>query len=113
MRMRTLVRGGAVVAIAAGLTLAAPAAFADHTHVRVLGNGQCVVISPDGGEKYVELPRAALENHAGASLPANRTHPLHVLVHLGEPGQHGEIYVLGSADAVANCAGYVNRAVPE
>jgi hypothetical protein len=106
------VRAGAVLAITGGLTLGAPAAFADHTHVRVLGNDQCVVISADGGEKYVELPQAALENHAEASLPANRRHPLHVLVHLGEPGRHGEIYVLESALVEANCADYVNRVIP-
>ncbi|SOC56329.1 hypothetical protein [Ornithinimicrobium cerasi] len=89
-----------------GLLLLAGAgtAHADHTHVRVLGNGQCVVLAADGGEKYVQLPHAD-------SFPENRRHPLHVNVHLGEPGtRHGEgvVFVRGSADDLAHCDGYVN-----
>jgi hypothetical protein len=76
-------------------------AFADHTHVMATGNGRCVVLAPDGGEKYVELPHAD-------EFAENRRHPLHVNVHLGEPGSHGGIWVHGSAGDLANCNGYVN-----
>jgi hypothetical protein len=83
-----------VVLLAIGTLLAgaAPAA-ADHTHFRVVGNGQCVLLAPDGGEKYVQLPHAD-------QYPANRQHPLHVNVHLGRPGQVGDIYVAYGADGV-------------
>jgi hypothetical protein len=97
---------------AGGLVMSATPAAAAHVHFRVLGNGQCVLIAPDGGEKYVELP------HAG---PGPR-HPLHVNVHLGEPGdprepgEHGRIFVAydaqGNLTAVAAdlCGGeFVNR----
>lgn len=86
------------------LLAGAGAAQADHTHVRLLGNGQCVVLAADGGEKYVELPHAQ-------EFPENRRHPLHVNVHLGNPGtRHGEavVFVQGSAGDLENCQGYVN-----
>jgi hypothetical protein len=73
------------------LVVAATPAAADHTHFRVVGSGQCVLLAPDGGEKYVQLP------HADA-YPPNRQHPLHVNVHLGQPGEVGEIYVAYGAD---------------
>lgn len=82
----------------------ASAAQADHTHVRVLGNGMCVVLAADGGEKYVQLP------HADA-FPENRRHPLHVNVHLGQAGtRQGEpvVFVQGTPGDLDNCDGYVN-----
>lgn len=82
---------------------AAPA-MASHTHVRMTGNGSCVVLAAHGGEKSVQLPHADV-------FPENRQHPLHVNVHLGEPGtRQGEavIWVQGSAGDLANCNGYVN-----
>ena len=95
--------------ICAALLLGAAPASADHTHFRVLGSGQCVLIAPDGGEKYVHLP------HADDFVP-NRQHPLHVNVHLGQPGQVGGIYVAYGADGVLTadalrlCGGtFVNR----
>jgi hypothetical protein len=78
------------VAAASVLLPASPAA-ADHTHFRVVGSGACVLLAPEGGEKYVQLPHA--EDYA-----ANRRHPLHVNVHLGRPGQVGQIYVAYGAD---------------
>lgn len=94
---------GAVLATAAiaGSTIAltATAAGATHTHVRHVGNGSCVVLGGDGHEDEVVLPAVV----AGA-YPATRQHPLHVLVHMGEPGQHGTIQVLG-ADT---CTDFVN-----
>ena len=93
------------VPLAVGTVLlgATPAA-ADHTHFRVVGNGECVLLAPDGGEKYVQLP------HADEFAP-NRQHPLHVNVHLGRPGEVGSIYVAYgadgalTADAVRLCGG--------
>jgi hypothetical protein len=80
--------------LAAGAVLlsAAPAA-ADHTHFRVVGNGDCILLAPDGGEKYVQLPHAD-------EYPTNRQHPLHVNVHLGQPGQVGAVYVAYTADGM-------------
>jgi hypothetical protein len=89
---------GAVMVAGAG------AARADHTHVRVLGNGACVVLAANGGEKYVQLPHAE-------EFPPNRRHPLHVNVHLGQAGtRQGEavVFVQGTAGDLANCASYVN-----
>ncbi|MGQ0848928.1 MAG: hypothetical protein ACT4OP_07385 [Actinomycetota bacterium] len=100
------IRTTVLVALLSSLALAgsaAPAA-ADHTHVRMTGNGACVILAADGGEKYVSLPHAD-------TFAENRQHPLHVNVHLGEAGvRRGEtvIWVAGSVGAVANCNGYVN-----
>jgi hypothetical protein len=82
------------VPLAVGTVLlgAAPAA-ADHTHFRVVGSGDCVLLAPDGGEKDVHLP------HAG-EFASNRQHPLHVNVHLGRPGEVGSVYVAYGADGV-------------
>ena len=98
----------APLAAAAVLVPASPAA-ADHTHFTVVGNGGCVLLAPDGGEKDVQLPHA--DEYA-----ANRQHPLHVNVHLGQPGQVGQIYVAYGADGVLTadaqrlCGGvFVNR----
>ncbi len=96
------------VAAASVLLPASPAA-ADHTHFRVVGNGACVLLAPEGGEKYVQLP------HAG-DYAANRQHPLHVNVHLGRPGQVGQIFIAYGADGVLTpeaqrlCGGsFINR----
>ena len=102
-----------IVAIAslplAGLFLGVPAAHADHTHFRVLGSGECVLLAPDGGEKYVQMPHAD-------EFAANRQHPLHVNVHFGQPAEVGQIFVAYGADgtltsdALRLCAGeFVNR----
>lgn len=59
-----------------------------------------------GQEKYVELPYGE-----EVGFPEGRRHPLHVNVHLGEPGtRQGEavIFVLGSTEAEEHCEGYVN-----
>jgi hypothetical protein len=96
------------LATVAVLVPASPAA-ADHTHFRVVGNGGCVLLAPDGGEKYVQLPHAD-------EYPANRQHPLHVNVHLGRPGEVGQVYVaygadgVLTADAIRLCGGtFINR----
>ena len=66
-------------------------ASATHTHSMKTGSGSCVLLAHNGGEKNVSLPHAN-----GAD---NRRHPLHVNVHLGEPGAGGhiEIGVAGTA----------------
>lgn len=79
-------------------------ASATHTHVRMTGNGACVVLAGGGGESAVQLPHAD-------EFAENRRHPLHVNVHLGEPGtRKGEsvVWVKGSDADRANCVGYVN-----
>jgi hypothetical protein len=60
-------------------------ASATHTHSMETGNGSCVLLAQNGGEKDVTLPHAT-----GAD---NRRHPLHVNVHLGEPGAGGHIKI--------------------
>lgn len=100
----------AVVPLAiGGLVAVAPAAHADHVHFRVTGSGSCVLLAPDGNEKYVQLPTAD-------AYPENRRHPLHTQVHLGRPGEVGPIYVAYThdgtltADALQRCPdGFVNR----
>ncbi|HSK25704.1 MAG TPA: hypothetical protein VK894_02190 [Jiangellales bacterium] len=89
MRRTALV--AAVPIAAAGLLALAPAAHADHVHFRVTGSGQCVLLAPDGNEKYVQLPNAD-------GFPENRRHPLHTQVHLGRPGEVGQVYVAYTAD---------------
>ncbi len=103
--LRALIVLGVVTA--ASLAAAAPA-HADHIHFRVVGNGQCVLLAPDGGEKDVVLP------HADA-YPENRRHPLHVNVHLGRPGEVQTVmvaYANGTMTAAARdmCGGtFLNR----
>lgn len=83
--------------------MAGPAA-ADHLHVLLLGNGQCVILAEHGAERFVQLPHAD-------DFDANRRHPLHVNVHLGEPGTRHDaqvIWVKGSQGDLDNCDGYIN-----
>jgi hypothetical protein len=104
---RTL--GVGVLATAMSLA-AASSALATHTHVMVVGNGLCVVIAENAGEENVALPSSVFEANPNVDIAATegRSHPLHVLVHQGVPGEHGEIYVYGSAEANAACwAGYI------
>lgn len=99
-------------ALVAALALStAGSAFATHTHARVVGNGQCVVIAENAGEENVVLPGAVFEHNPYAEAqPAGRQHPLHVLVHLGRAGEVGSLFVYESAAGNAACAaGYVNR----
>jgi hypothetical protein len=92
---------------------------ADHTHVLILPNGKCAILAADGNEKYLILPSVIFSNNPNVdaddavggldSLPLNRRHPLHVLVHLGVPGADGDIAVMGSAqDPCATRGDYVN-----
>ena len=84
--MKMVIAAG--VATAAALGAATPAS-ADHIHSMEVQEGVCVLLAAGGGEKYVMLPFAD-------ELPENRRHPLHVLVHLGQPGQNFNIGVYGT-----------------
>jgi hypothetical protein len=111
---RALGAAAAASAASALLLLAsAGAASATHTHVKVVGNGGCVVMAEGAGEANVDLPSAVFtHNPHAAGLPQTdgRTHPLHVLVHQGVPGENNELYVHGTDPAKQACAGnYVNR----
>jgi hypothetical protein len=87
MSLRKLLAGG-VIAGCAVVGLAAPSS-ADHVHSKQVGNGSCVLLARNGGERYVQLP-----HHS--TVQANRRHPLHVNVHLGRPGQNFAIGVFGT-----------------
>jgi hypothetical protein len=105
-----------VAAMTAAMLLgSAGVARADHTHVLILPNGKCAILSANGSEKYVILPSVLFANNPNADaddageLPLNRRHPLHVLVHLGVPGADGDIAVMGSdQDPCAATGDYVN-----
>jgi hypothetical protein len=101
----------AVLGAVALLALAASPALASHTHVMLIGNGQCVVLAAHGGEDEVELPLAVFANNPNVDIAPgpDRMHPLHVLVHQGVPGEHNSIAVAGTPAAAALCwAGIVN-----
>jgi hypothetical protein len=97
---------GAVVLLA----LAATPALANHSHVKLLGNGQCVVLAEGAGEDEVVLPPALFAHNPNVDVPATpAAHPLHVLVHKGVPGDTGRYAVYGSPAGNDLChAGYVN-----
>lgn len=107
--MKRLIRPALGAAVL--LTLAVTPALANHSHVKLLGNGQCVVLAANGGEEDVSLPLAVFNHNPNVDIaPAqDRMHPLHVLVHQGRPGEHKSIAVAGTAAAAALCAkGIVN-----
>lgn len=99
---RLTVTAGLVATLAIATT---GATLASHTHVRILGNGQCVILAPDSGEEAVQLPFAD-------GFAPDRQHPLHVLVHFGHAGMAPDgsmrVWVQGSPGDLANCDGYVN-----
>jgi hypothetical protein len=110
---KTLGTAAAASAAAALLLLASSgAAVADHTHVKVVGNGECVVMAEGAGEENVDLPDAVFTHNPNVDIAQaeNRTHPLHVLVHQGRAGENNALYVYGTPDANDACTeGYVNR----
>jgi hypothetical protein len=90
-------RRALVTSACIGAVLLVPAAAAaNHRHVLVTGNGDCVVLAKQGGEPSVTLPEASFNNTTEPVTTAN-PHPLHVHVHRGMPGADGDIAVLGSA----------------
>lgn len=98
--MKKLIAG--TFAMATVLMVGAGTAGATHTHSKQTGNGSCVLLAQNGGEKNVQLPFAT-----GAD---NRRHPLHVLVHLGEPGAGGHITIGVAGSPTDPCPGgnYLN-----
>ncbi|MCY7325830.1 MAG: hypothetical protein LH605_06840 [Microbacteriaceae bacterium] len=42
--------------------------MADHTHVKKIGNGSCVVIVEGSGEGSVELPAAVFDNNPNVDV---------------------------------------------
>jgi hypothetical protein len=101
MRTRKLVVG--LAAGAAAIALSAVPAGASHVHSLQTGSGACVLLAQSGGEKNVQLPFAD-------GLAANRRHPLHVLVHTGEAGQHVSIGVVATASDPCFPSGkYLNK----
>jgi hypothetical protein len=76
-----------------------------------LGNGQCVLLAEEAGEESVVLPLSVFENNPNVDIAATagRMHPLHVLVHLGQAGEHLELAVAGTPAAATLCpSGIVN-----
>lgn len=102
---KSMIVGGLTVAIAAASAL--PAA-AHHTHVRHVGrDGACVVVADGAGEADVVLPEVIFDLGITADPVGGADHPLHVLVHKGQPNQDGagsNWQLAGSND----CTSYVN-----
>ena len=98
---RLAATAASVAIVGSSVALSAGPALADHAHVRHVGNGSCVILGGNGHEGDVQLPAGVADP---GTYPENRRHPLHVLVHKGEPGAHGTIEVLGSD----TCTGFVN-----
>lgn len=113
MNARPAIRAAFVAVATGGLLITlSPAASADHTHAKVVGNDQCVVLAEGAGEEAVVLPLSVFDNNPNVDIAptASRMHPLHVLVHLGQAGEHNALFVYGTpAEAAACAAGYVNR----
>jgi hypothetical protein len=102
----TIIKRSAAGALIAGtvLALGAATAHADHIHSVQTGNGACVLLAHDGGESEVDLPFAT-----DAQVEINRAHPIHLLVHLGRPGQTIAIGVYGAeSDPCFGTGNYVN-----
>jgi hypothetical protein len=100
-----------VLATFAILLFAAAPVSATHSHVRVLGDGTCVILAASGHEDGVVLPDSVFANNPNVdpavSYPDGRRHPLHVLVHIAANGS-GHLLVLGSPADLAACDRYVN-----
>ncbi len=95
----------AAATIMATASLAGAAtAGADHVHSKQTGNGACVLLAQNGGEGLVALPFATPDQ-----VSANRAHPLHLLVHLGGPGNNFAIGVAGTpSDPCFGSGDYLN-----
>lgn len=103
----TIIKRSAAAALIAGaaLLVGAATANADHIHSVQTGNGACVLLAQDGGEGEVDLPFATQ-----AQVDANRAHPIHLLVHLGRPGENFAIgvYRVEGSDPCFGSGDYVN-----
>jgi len=108
--LKKKVVAGAAIALGTVAMWAGPAA-ATHSHVRELPNGSCVVLAQDAGEEDVSLPGAVFSNNPNVDIAptTDRNHPLHVLLHKGEPGEHQTLEVFGSGtDPCLTSGDYVN-----
>ena len=98
MRRTTTLVAGALLIV--GL-VGAPA-LADHDHGMVVGNGDCVLLAGNGAEKHVDLPDAGIDSNPNVrgdwSGNPDRNHPLHVFVHMGQPGADDSIHVYAPGD---------------
>lgn len=93
-----------VVTVAAVGLLGTGAASATHVHSKEVGNGWCVLLAQDGGEKNVALPHAT-----DLQVEKNRAHPLHLNVHLGRPGENFHIGVYNTpTDPCFGTGNYLN-----
>ena len=88
--MKKCIMAAGVAAATAFGVMTTGTASATHIHSMEVRDGVCVLLAAEGGEKYVILPFVD-------DLPEGRRHPLHVLVHLGEPGMNFNIGVYGTA----------------
>ncbi len=99
-KMKRLIVAAGVVLVAT--TGASVTASATHIHSMEVRDGVCVLLAADGAEKLVVLPFAD-------ELAENRRHPLHALVHLGQPGQNLKIGVYRTASDPCLASGeYLN-----
>ena len=96
-----------LVAVSASLALPA-SAVGNHLHSVQTGNGACVVLAQNGGERVVTLPEESFQNTSYVAGMPN-PHPIHVHVHLGAAGGPLEIGVYGTATDPCFASGeYVN-----
>jgi hypothetical protein len=74
------------------------------------GNGQCVLLAVVAGEESVALPLSVFQHNPNVDIAATagRMHPLHILVHLGQAGEHLELAVAGTAAATLCPSGILN-----
>ncbi len=73
-----------------------------------VGNGRCVILAQNGGEENVVLPPSVFEHNPNVDVidpPSNRMHPLHVLVHMGVPGDHNALVVYRTTAGSNLCVG--------
>ncbi len=72
-----------------------------------VGNGRCVILAQNGGEEDVVLPVAVFEHNPNVDVgqTPNRMHPLHVLVHMGVPGDHNALVVYRTTAGSNLCVG--------
>lgn len=104
-RRTTLARIATAAAIIGTMSIVgAGTAVADHVHSKQTGNGDCVLLAQHSAEGDVDLPFATNDQ-----VEANRAHPLHLLVHLGQPGDNLAIGVAGTgSDPCIDTGDYLN-----
>ena len=99
--MRTTKVMSAAAVVVSVLAVGGGTAYADHAPA--LGGNRKRVLRAPRRKRRRKVRQPALRTG-----PENRQHPLHVLVHLGEPGQHIVIGVAGTASDPCLGGDYVN-----